>query len=74
MPDQLDVRIRIAGIGEYIIGSIGPHHFKVGTIRLGNFVDGAPDASNVHKRVGVTWIKLKLSPAHCVKIGGRETG
>ena len=74
MPDQLDVRIRISGIGECILGSIGPHCFKVGVIRLGNFVDNAPNACYIHKHVGVMWIELELSPAHCVKIGWRETG
>jgi hypothetical protein len=71
MPNELDIWIWVELKGELLGHPRRPHVFKVGTVPIGEVLDGHPHACNENVGVAVIGVKHALSPAHGIKKDGK---
>jgi hypothetical protein len=71
MPNELDIWIWVALEGELEGRPWRPHVFKVGTVPIGEVINGRPHACDESVGVTVIGVELVLSPAHGIKKDGR---
>ena len=74
MPDELDIRVGIAGKLEFVVVAIRPHAVEVCALGVGKEVNSGPNTCCYDKGVIVKRVKLLLGPAQGINKGGRKSG